>query len=168
MDKNIYLVGFMGTGKTTVGKLLSQTLKRRFVEMDDMIEEREGVKIADIFSKKGESYFRKAEKNLLKEIAQQNNLIISCGGGIVIDEENIRIIKSTGIMICLEADAGTIYERIKQYSHRPLINVPSPQKEIEELIRKRTPFYRKAHFFIDTARFAPTEAVERIVDILNV
>lgn len=165
--KNIYLVGFMGTGKTTVGKLLSQSLNKRFVETDELIEKREGKKIVDIFAHYGEPYFRKVEKEVLKEVANQSDLVVSCGGGIVIDEENVRLLKTTGVMICLTADVECIYERTKKYTHRPLLNVDDPIKRIKELLLKREPFYKKADYFVDTSPLSCEEVVKKIVEILK-
>ena len=157
----------MGTGKTTVGQLLSSQLRREFVETDDLIEEKEGISISDIFSKKGEAHFRKVEKEVLKEVAQLDNLIVSCGGGIVIDSENLSILKETGIIVCLEANPSTIYERTKKYTHRPLLSVSNPIKKIKELIKMRECYYRKAHFFVDTSRLTPKEVTDKIVAILK-
>ncbi len=157
----------MGTGKTTVGKLLAKRLRREFVEMDEEIEKREKKKIVDIFSQYGEAYFRKVEKNMLREISQKDNLVISCGGGIVIDEENIRVMKGTGVMVCLEATPEVIYQRTKKDTHRPLLNVPDPLSRIKELLSLREPYYQKAEYFLDTSNISPEEIVEKIVELLK-
>ena len=94
---NLYLLGFMGTGKTSVGRLLSQRLSWKFLDLDDLIEEREGLKIAEIFSQKGEPYFRDLETKILKEVAQKSKLIVACGGGVVLKEENLSLIENSGI-----------------------------------------------------------------------
>jgi len=164
---NIFLVGFMGTGKTAVGRLLAKKLKRKFVEMDEEIEKREGKRIVDIFSQKGEVYFRKVEKDVLKEIASQDNLVVSCGGGVVVDEENLRILKETGVVICLQAHPLTIYERTKDTDERPLLNVSDPLEKIKELLSRRVPFYKKAHYFIDTDYLSIEEVAEKIIQILG-
>ncbi len=153
----------MGTGKTTVGEILSRQLKREFVETDRLIEEREGLDIPTIFSTKGEAYFRKAEKEVLEKIASRDNLVVSCGGGIVIDKENVTLLRKTGVVICLRASPSVIYERTKSYKHRPLLNVEDPLRRIRELLKEREPFYRKAHFFIDTSRISPQEVAEEIM-----
>ncbi|MCM8774268.1 MAG: shikimate kinase [Candidatus Omnitrophica bacterium] len=164
---NIYLVGFMGTGKTIVGKLLSHRLKKQFIEMDEFIEQREKMSILKIFSQRGEGYFRKVEKEVLKEIANKNDCVVSCGGGVVIDNENMEILKRTGLVICLSADSETIYERTAKDKNRPLLNVDNPKKRIEELLKIREPFYRKSHIFIDTTNISPEEVVDKIVKVLN-
>jgi len=165
--KNIYLVGFMGTGKTSVGKILAKKLKKEFVEMDEEIEKREGKKIVDIFRLFGEPYFRKVEKEVLKEIASCFNLVVSCGGGVVVDEENLKILKETGVVICLKAKPSVIYERTKKTKERPLLNVPEPLKKIKELLAKRAPFYAKADYSVDTSTLAPEEVSEKVIEILK-
>ncbi len=167
MDKNIYLVGFMGTGKTTVGKILSKELKREFVETDELIEKKENLDIPAIFSLKGERYFRKVEKEVLKEVSCKNSLIVSCGGGIVIDKENLSLLKKTGFVVCLTADASIIYERTVSYKHRPLLNVDNPLERIKKLLREREPFYKEAHLFIDTANISPQDVATKIIKELN-
>ncbi len=166
-DKNVYLIGFMGTGKTVAGKLLAERLGRSFVEMDEEIERREGKKIVDLFSLRGEDYFRKVEKWVLKDMAKKNNLVVSCGGGVVIDPENLKILKETGIVVRLDADYGVIYERTKKHTHRPLLNVADPQAKIKEILDKREPFYRQAHHNIDTSLISVNRVVEKIVEILE-
>ncbi|MCD6583472.1 MAG: shikimate kinase [Candidatus Omnitrophica bacterium] len=167
MDKNIYIVGFMGTGKTTVGKLLAKRLNREFIEMDEEIEKKENKKIVDIFSLYGESYFRKVVKEVLKEIAERKNLVVSCGGGIVIDRENLQILKATGIPVCLEASVEVIYERTKRHTHRPLLNVADPRKKIEELLAYRSSFYHQVPLRVDTSGLNPSQVVDKIMEILK-
>ncbi|MFC1621531.1 shikimate kinase, partial [Candidatus Omnitrophota bacterium] len=133
--KNIVLVGFMGTGKTVVAKLLAQKLKREFLELDAIIEEREDMSIKDIFEKKGEPYFRKIEKEVVKEASQKQDIVISAGGGAIIDEENFKALKPNSIIICLQASPDTIMQRTKGNVCRPLLNVPDPKKKIEDLLK---------------------------------
>ncbi len=127
---NIYIVGFMGTGKTTVSKELSGKKKLRFVDLDELIELRQKKTIADIFAGEGEPYFRRVEKQVLKEVAKENNFVVACGGGVVIDKENIRLMKETGVIVCLSATAEVILKRTSQYCHRPLLNVSDPKKRL--------------------------------------
>lgn len=165
--KNIILVGFMGTGKTAVGKELAQKLKMKFVDMDDIIEERESMEISEIFAKKGEPYFREVEKEIAKEISKQSNLIIAAGGGAVINEENVKNLKSNGIMICLTASPDKILERTKGYIHRPLLNVSDQKTKISELLAKRAQYYARADYQIDTTNLTIDEVVQKILDILK-
>ena len=165
--QNIYLVGFMGTGKTTVGKILAKSLGKEFVEMDAVIEVREGSEVVDIFAKKGEVYFRKLEKELFKKLSVKKDLVISCGGGLICDEENLRRLKETGTVFCLKASALTVHQRIKEHTHRPILNVEDPQKKIEELLKERAPYYIQAQHLIDTDNFSPEEIADKIIAILN-
>jgi len=164
--KNIYLVGFMGTGKTTIAKALAARLKRHFLEMDAVIEEREGSEIVDIFKEKGEAYFRKVEKEVLKDLSRKSDLVVSCGGGVVMNAGNLKVLKETGLVFCLNADSTTIYERVKQYGHRPLLNVDDPQAEIEELLNLRNAHYQQAHYQIDATR-SLDEVIGQIIEILG-
>ena len=167
MAKNIYIIGFMGTGKTTVGKALAGSLSRDFLDLDDVIEAKESTKITNIFAQNGESYFRKVEKQVLVETAQKENLIVACGGGIVIDEDNVNLMKRTGKIICLAAGADTILDRTKGYAHRPLLNVSDPKAKIEELLNLRAPFYAKADYTIETSDLGIEEIVKKISEIIN-
>ncbi|UCD15780.1 MAG: shikimate kinase [Candidatus Omnitrophota bacterium] len=165
--KNIYLVGFMGTGKTAVGKLLSKKLSKEFIEMDDLIEKKEGRKIVDIFAAWGESHFRKLEKQTLEEISHKTDLIVSCGGGLICSDDNSKILLESGTVFCLTATAQTIYNRTKRHKHRPLLNVSDPLQEIKSLLNKRKPYYDKAHYSIDTEKTSPQEAADKIIETLN-
>ncbi|UCG35357.1 MAG: shikimate kinase [Candidatus Omnitrophota bacterium] len=165
--KNIYLVGFMGTGKTAVGKILSKKLGKEFVEMEELIEQREGRAIVDIFKTPGEDHFRKLEKELLLELSQKADLVISCGGGLICNEENLGTLKSTGTVFNLKTSAQKIYERTKKYTHRPLLNVVDPVEQIEELLKKREPFYSRAHYTVESQEQTPQEVADAIINILG-
>jgi len=165
--KNIVLVGFMGTGKTTIAKELARRLNFNYISIDELIEKRENKSISQIFAEKGESYFRDLESEIVKEVSQGNNLIIDAGGGVVLREENVLNLKKKGILICLKAKPEVILERTKGYTHRPLLNVPNPKERIEELLKIREPYYRKADYFIDTSNISVQEAVEKILEIIR-
>lgn len=164
---NIYLVGFMGTGKTTVGKELARRKKWRFVDLDELIELRERRTISEIFAKEGEPYFRRKEKEVLKEVAKEKKFVVACGGGIVIDKDNIKLMKETGIMVCLSATPEVILKRTSGYTHRPLLNVPEPKKQIELLLKLRAPYYAQADKIIDTSKLSVKDVVERILRFIN-
>ncbi len=155
----------MGTGKTAVGRALARRLKMKFVDMDGLIEEREGMKISDIFASKGEPYFRKAEMEIVKEISAQPGLVIAAGGGAVIDEDNVKNLKSSGIMVCLAARPDKILERTKGHVHRPLLNVSDPREKISELLAVRAEYYARADHRIDTTDLSIDEVVKKIVEI---
>lgn len=160
---NIYLVGFMGTGKTSVGSQLAKKTNRQFMDLDELIELRERRTIPDIFASEGEPYFRRVEKRALKEVSSQEKFVVACGGGIVIDHENIKIMKETGVIICLTATAEAILKRTSGYAHRPLLNVKDPKKQIELLLKLRAPYYARADKTIDTSRISVEEVVKKIL-----
>ncbi|MBM3249213.1 MAG: shikimate kinase, partial [Candidatus Omnitrophica bacterium] len=135
MKKNIALVGFMGAGKTVVGKALARHLGMIFVDSDETIVERERRSINDIFAKDGEPYFRKVEKEVIKEISQRDGLVIACGGGAVLDKDNMLNLQRNGVVIYLQTSADVIFERTKNYDHRPLLNVENPKKQIEDILK---------------------------------
>jgi len=160
---NIILVGFMGTGKSVVGKLLAKKLNRDFVELDDRIEAKKKMPIKDIFEKKGEPYFRQAERDVVKEASLLRDAVISAGGGAIVDKENFKNLKNSGAIICLKASPKTILKRTKGLKTRPLLNVSSPMERIEELLQKRKPYYSKADFSLDTDNSSPDEVASQII-----
>jgi len=161
--KNIALVGFMGTGKTTVARILAKKMKADFVDIDDLIETREGTVIVEIFKTKREDYFRKIEKNIVKDVSSQMNKVIACGGGVVLDKENIFNLKTNGLIVCLEARPGIILKRTQGYPYRPLLNVADPKTRIEELLKKRRRYYARADYTIDTSDLSKEEVADRIL-----
>lgn len=165
---NIYLVGFMATGKTIIGKELAGKLKRQFADLDELIELKEKRRICDIFTKNGEPYFRKVEKEVLRQASKKDNFIYACGGGIVMDKDNIRIMKQTGKIVCLTAKLQVILKRLGETAHRPLLNVPEPKKQIEALLKMRAPFYALADKTIDTSKLSVTQVVSKISRIIKV
>ncbi len=165
--KNIILVGFMGSGKTTIAMKLSHLLKMRYVSTDDLIEKKEKCTINEIFTKKGEDYFRSVETLVVRDACSMENVIIDLGGGAVIRDENWDSIKASGVSICLTADENTVMERTKKYKHRPLLNVEDPKQKIRNLMTKRAPFYAKADHCVDTGRLTLKQTVEEIAGIVN-
>lgn len=165
--KNIILVGFMGSGKTTIAMKLSHMLNMRYISTDDLIEKREKRTINEIFTKDGEEYFRSVECEILRDACSMENVIIDSGGGAVLRDENWEYIKPSGIVISLTADADTTMERIKKYKHRPLLNVDDPKQKILSLKLKREPFYAKADHCIDTGKLTVKQAVEKIIGIVE-
>ncbi len=141
--KNIVLIGFMGTGKSSVGKALAKKLGRVWVDVDQYIEGQEKKKIAEIFEKDGEPHFRKLEKEAVMQIASRGDLVITTGGGVVLDAENTQALKRNGLIITLAATAETIYSRVKDSRHRPLLK-GDKMAEIQKLLEQRRPLYEKA------------------------
>jgi shikimate kinase len=164
---NIYLVGFMGTGKSSVGCQLAKERGWNFIDLDELVELKEQRRIVDIFTKDGEAYFRKIEKNILKQVSTQKKFVVACGGGVVLDKENIKLMKKTGMMICLYASPEQILKRVSLNNDRPLLNVDKPQKRIELLLKMRAPYYMQADKIIDTSNFSVKQVVKKISKILT-
>lgn len=156
----------MATGKSSVGRKLALSLKRRFVDLDELIELKEKMLISDIFAKKGEPYFRKAEKQILERVSKEKKFIVACGGGIVIDPGNIKIMKKTGLVICLSARPETILKRISGTTQRPLLNVNDPKAQIELLLKMRAPYYGQADKIIDTSKLSIEQVAGKIIKII--
>ncbi len=166
IDKNIVLVGFMGTGKSTVGKILAKRLNRTWIDVDQKIEENEKRKIAEIFEKDGEARFRQLEKEMIKNIVLGQNLIITTGGGAVLDAENRAALKKNGFVITLSATPETIFKRVRQSRHRPLLK-GDLLKEIERLLAEREPFYRESDCTFSTDGKSAAEVAEIIEAVLT-
>ena len=139
MDKNIVLIGMMGSGKTTVGKLLAQRLRRPFVDTDALIEEQEGRSIPDIFARDGEEVFRALEQKIARELSGKSGLVIACGGGLPTQEEAIAALKENGLVFWLDRDPGETYDSLN-VSHRPLAR--SGRDDFIERYHGRAPTYR--------------------------
>lgn len=146
--KNIFLIGFMGSGKSTVASCLSKDYGMEIIEMDQMIVEREGMSIPDIFAQKGEPYFRDAETNLLIEIQSEENKVVSCGGGVVLREKNVEEMKKSGKIVLLNAKPETILERVKDDDNRPLLRGNKNVEFISNMMEQRRPKYEGAADFI--------------------
>jgi len=164
--KNIVLIGFMGCGKSLTSNKLAEILSRKVISTDDLVEQREGQSIAQIFERSGEGHFRKVEKEVIKEISDQNNVIIDCGGGVAIDSENMINLKKNGLVIYLSASPETIYNNSKYLNHRPLLNVVDPLLKITELLTERKPYYEKADVTIDADRRTINQIAEDVLKVL--
>lgn len=141
MNYNIMLIGFMGVGKTTVSKALSKELNMPEVDMDSYIVKREKMEISDMFEIHGEDYFRRIETECLIEIQKEKGRIVSCGGGVVVRDENIGHMKDGGVILLLTATPKTVYERVKDSTNRPILNGNMNVEYIEELMNKRKARY---------------------------
>lgn len=145
MKHNIILIGFMGSGKSTVGIRLSYLLRMSVVDTDKLIEKRAGKRISDIFAEEGEEAFRRREKECLQSLMQEKSKkIISTGGGLPLREENREALKKLGYVVYLKASPETIYERVKNDTTRPLLQTENPMQSIQELLTEREPFYQAA------------------------
>ena len=148
MRKNhIFLIGFMGSGKSTVAKYLSSAYQMKQIEMDEQIEKDEGRSISSIFEKEGEEYFRTLETELLKSLDPRETFVVSCGGGVAVKEENVREMKEKGRIILLSAQPETVYVRVKNSHNRPLLEGNMNVSYIKELMDKRQKLYERAADF---------------------
>ncbi|MBP3700601.1 MAG: shikimate kinase [Lachnospiraceae bacterium] len=144
LQKPLYLIGFMGSGKSTVSRFLAETLEGKKIEMDDLLAERAGKPITQIFAEDGEEAFRQMETQLLEEIGVGEPAIVSCGGGVVLRPQNVEIMKRTGTILMLSAMPETIYNRVKHSTKRPILNGNMNVEFIAGLMAKRDPAYRAA------------------------
>lgn len=143
--ENIILIGFMGAGKTTVGRLLSRERKMEFVDTDDRIAMEQGQKIPDIFAQNGEPYFRDLETELLRRMQKDTRQsVISVGGGMPVREENRKLLRALGCVIYLSATKETILERVRNDGSRPMLSGGDLQQRVEQLMREREALYRRA------------------------
>ena len=148
---NIMLIGFMGSGKSTIAKYLSHILEMQDLETDEFIVKREDMTINEIFQRKGEEYFRRCENNALRELETRQGIIISCGGGMPMKDENVELMKKSGKIVLLTASPETIYERVKYSNERPLLNGNMNVEYIKDLMEKRKDRYESiADIVVDT------------------
>ncbi len=165
--KNIFLVGFMGAGKSTVGKILAEKTGYSFIDADQYIEEKAGTTITQIFAEHGEPYFRDLESEATDELAKNENQVIATGGGVVQRDRNWNAMKENGITVYLKASVETIWERIKDDTKRPLLQVENPVETARELLNKRTPMYEKADMIVLTDNLSLEQAADEILSLLN-
>lgn len=158
----------MATGKSSVGKELARKLGREFVDLDGCIEERSGKRIKDIFTQAGESFFRMLEGRLLSEMSARGDLVVSCGGGIVIAKDNITVMKRTGRILCLSASLEEVMRRSAASDTRPLLDTGDKKEAAERLLAERAALYaRAADMTIDTTALGIGEVVERALALLQ-
>ncbi|MGG1573661.1 shikimate kinase [Fictibacillus sp. NRS-1165] len=158
--KPIYLTGFMGSGKTTIGSLLGKRLNLPVVDTDHYIEEKYSRKVAEIFSLLGEEVFRSYEASILSELPQQD-AVITTGGGMAVSEPNRKYMLENGFVIFLSCPLDTIFERLKEDESRPLFD-HEKKREMEKLYDSRLPFYRECHWVLETSGEDPANIVEKI------
>ena len=165
MPENLILVGFMGAGKSSVGRLLARRLGRCFVETDDMITAREGCSIPEIFARHGETHFRAAEEETLRVLRLKTSDVIATGGGLPGREGRMEALRALGTVIWLAGDFDVLYERALRAGARPML-AGRTRDEVEALCRSREPFYRQADLAVDTTGLGPDQVVSRILGAL--
>ncbi len=161
--QNIALIGFMGTGKSSVGRLAAESLQFEFVDTDDLIEAQCGVTIEEIFKGQGEAAFRQLEKQVVQNLSQRQKTVIATGGGLVADPANLASLKTHALVVCLWASPETIWERVQTQTHRPLLQTADPLGKIRELLALRDPLYRQADALIQTGQRSPKEVVQQVL-----
>jgi 3-dehydroquinate synthase len=164
----IVLAGFMGTGKTSVGRELSRKLGYPFIDTDVLIEEREAMPISLIFKHKGEEYFREVEALTVAEVSRMSDVVIATGGGVIKDSQNVANLRRRGVIFCLTADSEIILKRIMlEDGTRPLLDVEEPLGEIKKLLSEREEFYKQADIFVKTDFITPDEAADEMIGRLG-
>jgi len=165
---NIFLVGMMGAGKTTVGRALATRMKREFVDTDRLLVDRTGVAVAIVFEIEGEEGFRRRESAILREVCEQDERVVATGGGIVLAEENLQVMRESGTVVYLRARLESLWERTRQDSSRPLLATPNPRERLSELLKQREPLYRAAaHIVVDSGPQSAATLVNRVLAALR-
>lgn len=149
-EKNLYLVGFMGVGKSHFGRLVAKELDFQFVDSDHEICKKENSSIPEIFEKYGEAYFRKLEYSFIESGHPNSGCVVACGGGMVVQDGMMDVLKSKGVVVALFASKEEIFERIQKNKNRPLLNVENPQETIENLLEERSSIYLESDVSIAT------------------
>lgn len=163
-SQNIFLVGLMGAGKTTIGRLLARRLKRTFVDTDHEIEDRCGVRIPLIFDIEGESGFRAREAAVIDEMTGRAGIVLATGGGAVLDPANRRHLAARGTVIYLHSPPSSLWERTRRDKNRPLLSTADPKRRLEELYCQRDPLYREvSDLIVDTGRQSASTLVKRLL-----
>lgn len=167
----VFLTGFMGAGKTRVGRILARELGRSFLDTDRMIEQRAGKSIAKIFADEGEAHFRQLERDCVLETCQRPDAVVALGGGAVTRADNVAAVRRAGVLVCLKADVETIFARVRHRTNRPLLAGLDPQAQrakIESLLRERAPYYDQAHIELYTTQMqTPEDTAGKLRDLLE-
>lgn len=167
---NIFLIGMMLSGKTTIGKLLSEKLNYRFFDTDILIEEQMGMKIAEYFNKYGEETFRQVETKVLTSLDLTENTVIATGGGIILNPHNLIYMKNNGILVYLEVDENTILKRVNddEISLRPILRSDNLREKIQQLLKKRLPLYENSKDIkINCVNKSPDQIVTEIITMIE-
>jgi shikimate kinase len=162
--RNLVLIGFMGSGKSSVGRELAKRRNYRFVDTDSMIRHKYALSIPEIFSRYGESFFREAEYEVLVRLRGSSWMIIATGGGIIVQPRNLPLLRGLGLVVWLSADQSTIMDRVGKSTHRPMLNQANPQESIARLLAERAPLYRQvADLQIETNGLTHSQVADRII-----
>ncbi len=160
---NLYLIGFMGVGKTVIGRGVARRLQMRFVDSDAAIEEETGLTVADLFAQQGEARFRERERLFIEEGLPRSGCVVSCGGGLPIQPGMGELLLRNGIVVCLFARAETIVQRTVGNAKRPLLNVEDPEARVRQLLAEREPVYKRLGIGISTDGRSIAEILHNLV-----
>jgi shikimate kinase len=169
--KNVYLVGFMGTGKTTIGKELARLMGRKFIDIDQEIERRQGQTVAEIFAQQGESAFRGSEEQVALELAQASNRVVATGGGTILNPRIFEAFDGSGFLICLYTQQEDLVDRLQRTDKRPLLQGQSEDEvraRVELLLEERKAVYDKVNLRLDTTHLTPLTAARKIHEAVSV
>lgn len=161
--QNLALIGFMGTGKSSVGRLVAEQLHFGFLDTDELIEARVGKPIPQIFAEEGEAAFRRRESEIVAELAEKSRYVFSTGGGLPINPANFASLKAHALVVGLWASPEKIHERVRNQDHRPLLQDPDPLARIRALLAVREPFYRQADVLVNTELRSVREVAHHVV-----
>jgi shikimate kinase len=167
-NRNVFLIGLMGSGKTTIGQLLAKRLQWPFIDSDHELEQRTGVSVATIFEIEGESAFRHRETAIIDELSRREPIVLGTGGGAILDPQTRSVLRERGVVIYLHSTAETSYERIRRNRDRPLLMVTDPLARLRQLYEFRHPLYSAtAHLIVESYRDRPTAVVNEIAIALD-
>jgi len=161
--RNIALTGFMGVGKSSVGRALADLLHYEFIDTDETIESNAGKSINRIFAEDGEPTFRTLESQIVQQLALRDKVVISTGGGLAVNADNLASLKTHALVVCLWASPDAIWERVRHQSHRPILQTVDPPARIRELLAQREPFYKQADVLVNTDLRSPREVVQQVL-----
>lgn len=165
MDTNLYLVGFMGTGKSTVGRLVARQMGFTFVDSDHEIERRQGRPVSQIFAEQGEAAFRAMEREFIEQGHPARRCVVSCGGGLIVPPGMLELLRGRGVVICMHAPIETILQRTMHATHRPLLAVENPEQRLRELYAQRESLYRRAGTMVLTDKRPMREIAAHVLRI---
>ena len=161
--RNLALVGFMGTGKSTVGRMVARALHFDFLDTDALIEARLRQSISEVFAQQGELWFREYERSMVAELARYDHTVFATGGGLAAHPASLALLKQHALVVCLWATPETIWQRVQRHSYRPLLQVPNPQAAIRQLLAERLPYYRQADVMISSGLRSPKQVVQQVL-----
>lgn len=169
MTLNIILTGFMGAGKSTVGRLVAVEVGRDFVDMDSLIEQRQGRTISQIFAQEGEPYFRQQEANLCRELAGRTGLVIATGGGALVPEQNLQFMEASGLVVCLDCQPAVLWQRIGRSPNRSMLAASDKGRfaRLAALLKQRQPAYARIKHHLDVTYLSPQEVARRVCQLAH-